>query len=245
MVALLVKAWMKVAETLDRKWGWNHLPKPLAIVTLIGLRMTLRRENLYDTTGVTVGWGPEKPVPGRSLVRSADGTGTDPHHPAMGSAETRFGRNVPIAETYPQDVSSPNPRTVSNDLLARKDFIPAETANLLLASWLQFEVHDWMSHGNNEVENPWEIELDEDDPWPVHPMAIRKTRIDPTNDGEPPTYRNTETHWWDASQVYGSSPMIEKMIRTFIGGHVQLTPDGIVPFDPPTWRLSRASTSPG
>ena len=233
MLALLVKVWMKIADALDRKWGWNHLPKPLAVFTLIGVRMTLRRQNLYDTTGVTVGWGPEKPVPGRSLVRSADGAGTDPHHPAMGSAETRFGRNVPIDETYPQDVSVPNPRTVSTELLARKDFIPATTANLLLASWLQFEVHDWMSHGNNEIDNPWEIELDDDDPWPVHPMTIRRTRIDPTNDGGPPTYRNTETHWWDASQVYGSSPIIEKMIRTFSGGHLQLTPDGVVPFDPP------------
>ena len=122
---------------------------------------------------------------------------------------------------------------MSSELLARREFIPATTLNLLAAAWLQFEVHDWMSHGTNDIENPWEIELDEDDPWPQHPMQVRRTHVDPTTDGGPPTYRNTETHWWDASQVYGSSPIIEKMIRTFSRGHVKLTPEGIVPFDPP------------
>jgi len=226
---------MWVAEKIDRKYHWDDLPKPLAIFTLIGLRVKLRRKNLYDTTGVMVGWGPETPVPGRSLVRSADGTGTDPNHPAMGSAHTRFGRNVPIDCTYPRDVLTPNPRTVSKELLARREFIPATSLNLLVASWLQFEVHDWMSHGSNELDNPWEVDLDDDDPWPEHPMRIRRTQADPTAtaDGGPPTFRNTETHWWDASQVYGSGPEIEHLIRTRSGGHVVLTPEGLVPFDPP------------
>jgi hypothetical protein len=227
------KAYIKVAAALDWKYDWDDLPKPIALLTLTGVRMRLRRENLFDTTGTTVGWGPETPVPGRSLVRSSDGTGTDPNHPEMGSAGTRFGRNVPIDDTYPVNVLRPNPRTVSSELLARKDFIPATTLNLLAAAWLQFEVHDWMSHGTNEVDDPWLVELDDDDPWPVHPMQIRRTKVDPTSDGGPPTYRNTETHWWDASQVYGSSPIIEKIIRTYSGGRVKLSPSGVVPFDPP------------
>lgn len=234
---ILKKTYMRVAEALDRRYDWDALPKPIALLTLIGLRLKLRRENLYDTTGVTVGWGPETPVPDRSLARSPDGTGTDPNHPEMGAAQTRFGRNVPIDDTYPHDVMTPNPRLVSRELLARREFIPATTLNLLVASWLQFEVHDWMSHGTNEVENPWLVELETDDPWPTHPMEIRRTRQDPTHDGGPPTYRNTETHWWDASQVYGSNEKVEQLIRTGKGGHVALTPDGRVPFDPPNMDL--------
>jgi hypothetical protein len=231
---IVKRAFMGLTGTLDRRFGWDHLPKPLALITLTGLRMTLRRHNLFDTSGTTVGWGPELPPAGpRSLVRSPDGTGTDPVHPDMGSVRSRFGRNVPIDDTYRQDVLKPNPRTVSLELLARREFIPANTLNLLAAAWLQFEVHDWMSHGTNEVNDPWEVELDDDDPWPDHPMKIRRTPVDPTTDGGPPTYRNTETHWWDASQVYGSSPVIEKMIRTYSGGHVQLTSNGLLPFDPP------------
>jgi len=232
---LIKKAFMRVTTWLDQRRGWDRLPKPLALLTLIGLRMTLRRQNLFDTTGESVRWGPELPPAGqRSMVRTPDGTGTDPLLLAMGSAGTRFGRNVPIEGTYPQGVLSPNPRTISSELLARKEFIPASTLNLLVASWLQFEVHDWMSHGTNEIDNPWEIDLDDDDPWPVHPMQIRRTQVDTTSDGGPPTYRNTETHWWDASQVYGSGPIIEKMIRVNVGGRLKLTPNGNVPFDPPS-----------
>jgi hypothetical protein len=232
------KGFMWFTGTIDRKYKWHRMPKPLAIVTLIGLRMTLRRQNLYDTSGSPVGWGPESPPSSwRSLVRTADGTGTDPHHPEMGSAGTRFGRNVPLDETYPRDVLTPNPRVVSKELLARKQFIPATTLNLLAASWLQFEVHDWMSHGPNQVEEPWEVELDPDDEWAEHPMRIPRTRADPTSDGGPPTYRNTETHWWDASQVYGSNEIIEKIIRTGTKGHVKLNEEGVIPFDPPTLKL--------
>ena len=230
----LKKGFMRLTGALDRRFGWDHLPKPVALVTLVGLRMTLRRHNLFDTSGTTVGWGPELPPPGpRSLVRSSDGTGTDPLHPHMGAVGAPFGRNVPIDDTYRQNVSEPNPRTVSRELLARKQFIPATTLNLLAAAWLQFEVHDWMSHGDNELEGPWEIELKEDDPWPQHPMQIRRTHVGSTTDGGPPTYRNTETHWWDASQLYGSNREIEKMLRTFSRGHLKLTAEGELPFDPP------------
>ena len=230
------KQYMRVAEALDRKYGWDHLPKPLALFSLIGIRVKLRRQNLFDTTGTTVGWGPETPVPGRALFRSADGTGTDPNQPEMGAANTRFGRNVPIEGTYPKDVLEPNPRVVSRELLSRKEFVPATSVNLLVAAWLQFEVHDWMSHGSNPRDDPFEVDLGDDDQWPERPMRIRRTRPDPTwdtSDGGPPTYRNTESHWWDASQVYGSSPAVQEMLRTHEGGHLKLTADGIVPVDPP------------
>jgi hypothetical protein len=228
------KFFMWLTGTLDRRFGWDRLPKPVALMTLTGLRMTLRRHNLYDTTGEAANWGPELPPPGpRSLVRTSDGTDNDPAIPDMGSAGSRFGRNVPPQVTYPFHVLVPNPRTVSEELLARDEFIPATTLNLLAAAWLQFEVHDWMSHGTNEPDDPWLVELADDDPWPERPMQIRRTKADPTSDGQPPTYRNTETHWWDASQVYGSSPIIEKLLRTGTGGHVVLSPEGVIPFDPP------------
>ena len=88
------KVLMRAAGLLDRKWGWARLPIRLSIVTLIGLRETLRRENLFDPAGVTVGWGPERPAPLRSLARTLDGAGTDPRHRAMGSAGSnlRVGR---------------------------------------------------------------------------------------------------------------------------------------------------------
>ena len=40
-----------VAQVLDEPFGWQKLPKPLGIVTLIGLRDRLRERNLHSTGG--------------------------------------------------------------------------------------------------------------------------------------------------------------------------------------------------
>jgi hypothetical protein len=75
----------------------------------------------------------------------------------MGMANARFGRNAPLAQTFgeePPSLYDPNPRVISRELLARKEFIPAETVNLFLAAWLQFMVHDWLSHGVNDKQSP-------------------------------------------------------------------------------------------
>ena len=37
------------AEIVDRRRGWDKLPLPVAMLTLIGLRNRLREKNLYDT----------------------------------------------------------------------------------------------------------------------------------------------------------------------------------------------------
>ena len=72
----------------------------------------------------------------------------------MGSAETRFGRNAPLPLTFGEispGIYEPNPRRISRDLLARREFVPATTLNVLLPAWLQFMVHDWFSHGLNDT----------------------------------------------------------------------------------------------
>ena len=227
-----------IAGWLDEHVRWDHLPTPVAVATLEGLRSTLREENLFDTGG-----DPDPSLPPMvpddprwDGARSPDGSHNDPQRPAMGMAGMRFGRNVPIPDTWPEPderVMTPNPRTVSRRLMTRETFQPATILNVLAAAWLQFEVHDWFSHGRNEQANPWVVALDEDDPWPQHPMTVLRTRKDPTSDpDEPPTYRNTETHWWDASQVYGSDPAFEAKLRTGVDGKLILSPQGTIPIDP-------------
>ena len=100
----------------------------------------------------------------------------------MGSLGSRFGRNVPLECTVPspRTAARAEPAHVSRELLTRKEFIPATTLNLLAGAWIQFEVHDWFSHGKNETENPWVVPLDDDDPWPENPMQIQRTRRDPS-----------------------------------------------------------------
>src|ERR1700749_4320178 len=71
--------------------------------------------------------------------------------------------------------------------------------------WIQFEVHDWFSHGTVTTQ-PWAIPLENDDPWPTRPMSIERTAPDPSPDPDgPPTFVTQDTHWWDSSQIYGGS----------------------------------------
>jgi hypothetical protein len=210
--------------------------------------MRLRERNLYDTAPAP----PVKVSPpddGRHLTaRTADGTFNDLENPAMGSAETRFGRNVPVELTYPENdwaLLKPSPRTVSRELMTRHQFLPATTLNVLAGAWLQFMIRDWFSHGKSETENPWKVELAEDDPWiQERPMRIMRTRKDPTHlpeDSSPPTYLNTETHWWDGSQLYGSNAEAQKRVRSGEDGKLLVGPDGMLPRE----LVGQASKEPG
>ena len=108
-------------------------------------------------------------------------------------------------------------------------------------------IHDWFSHGQRARRNPWEVELAPDDDWPEHPMRIMRTigRPDPTaSAARPPTYVNTESHWWDASQIYGSSAELPDVLRTGEGGKLRRRARRLVPL-PPTTRLRPADVSPG
>jgi hypothetical protein len=222
-----------LAEAVDRRFGWDRLPKPIAMLVLIGLRNILRKKNLYDT-----GRGPlDRPDvndhPRYLTARTLDGTFNNLDDPLMGALGSRFGRNVPLEFTVREkDPLDPNPRLVSRELLTRKEFIPATTLNLLAGAWIQFEVHDWFSHGKNETENPWVVPLDADDPWPQHPMEIQRTRRDPSADPTgPPTFVTDDTHWWDASQIYGRDPAFASAIRSGEHGKLRLDDRGLIPQD--------------
>ena len=217
---MLEQWYSSLTEWVDRRIGWSKLPWPLGLLVILGLRFRLRARNLYDSGRGAL----DVPPPGDEwhvdhlTARTIDGTYNDLEEPLMGGLGSRFGRNVPLDHAYPDPddrLLEPDPRRVSLELLTRDEFIPATTLNLLAGAWIQFEVHDWFSHGQNEAENPWRIELAKDDPWPQHPMEIQRTRRDPSSDpAGPPTFVTADTHWWDGSQIYGSDPVFAKAIRS-------------------------------
>jgi Animal haem peroxidase len=202
-------------------------------------------------------------------AREADGYYDDLHDPEMGSGSTcdanapvagvvvasnpgaRFGRNVPLKYVTPDplpELLRPSPREISRRLLARDTFKPATILNYLAAAWIQFETHDWFFHGQPIRGNEFEVPIEPDDAqWLPGPMRIRRTRPDPTrgpNDGKgPPTYVNAESHWWDASQIYGSSPATVERLRHEDNdpnkphvphGRIFTEPDSLLPTDPAT-----------
>ena len=138
--------------------------------------------------------------------------------PKMGAAKTRFGRNV-SHEHWGADktLGDPSPREVSLKLMTRQGFRPATTLNLLAAAWIQFQVHDWFNHDTDRKNGHIPVPLKCGDPWHENPMKIERTTPDetrpPGSPQDPPTFLNTETHWWDASQLYGSNLRRQKELR--------------------------------
>ena len=82
----------------------------------------------------------------------------------------------------------PNPHVISRTLMRRREFVPATTLNLLAAAWIQFQMHDWFTHGR-EPDDPIEVDLPDGHAWPENPMRIPRTRQDPTRADRTPTCR--------------------------------------------------------
>ena len=227
----------RIAQVADHRFGWHKLPTPLGLAVLTGVRNVLRQRNLCDTDKL-----PSKDVepvppwePRYATIRTPDGTYNDLSDPAMGRAGARFGRNIPLDKAHLDRAAlmEPNPRTVSRELMTRHEFQAVEGLNALVAAWLQFMIHDWFSHGHAATGDVWQVPLVDDDPWPEHPMPIPKTPADPTRpdaaDGQPPSFVNTETHWWDGSSLYGNSLEHQKKVRSGTDGKLRIGPDSLLP----------------
>lgn len=267
---------------LNKRLDWYQLPTWLAVINLAALRETMRIRNLHGTNEIPVtnpaglinGGRPPVGSPEDLFLRRDDGCFNDLANPSMGRGSTtsdasgdqmlhdkshpgsRLGRNVPLESVFPNlpALMTPSPRQISQTLLARREFLPAPTLNLIAAAWIQFQVHDWFNHGEPVEANPFEVPLAADDAWRQEfgRMKVRRTRPDPTRsyDSEaaqvkagatkplPPTYVNSETHWWDASQIYGSSHAATERLRTLADGsrapdgQLALDQSGNLPIDP-------------
>src|SRR5947209_17494103 len=180
--SLFTRFFTWITRKIDWRIGWYRLPVPLGLLDLIGLRILLRQKNLYDTALATKSThqSPPRDDTRYLIARTADGTYNDLDIPTMGSVGTRFGRNVPLNHAYPDEsaILIPNPRVISLELLTRDTFQPATSLSLLAASWVQFMIHDWFSHGKNQKKNPWEVPLAEDDPCRnIQCESFARTRI--------------------------------------------------------------------
>ena len=190
---------------LNRVRPWHRLPCAAVLLNLSLLRRRLRRHNLIDT---------DVPDARRSQVRVPPGGPACPT--SAGCAATTNGEHNDLSAPAdgcgrrplrPQHAgcagppAGPDPIAVSERLLARETFLPAESLNVLAAAWIQFQVHDWVNRAR-------------------HPLGVRSIEV-PITDGRP--WRNTVdgpqenvmriaaddgdgnavSHWWDGSEVYG------------------------------------------
>ena len=172
----------------------------------------------------------------RSLnARTEDGTCNNLDNPAEGAALRRFGRNVELsaAQGETDTLLVPNPRDVSNSVMAREEFKPATSVNFMATSWIQFMVHDWVDHNVDEVGDPIIVPLPAGDELGSGELSIKRTKADPTRTTDeaayPASYRNRNTHWWDGSQLYGSNKEQSDAIRAFSGGRLTVNDDNTIP----------------
>lgn len=215
---------------------WYEFPSLiLQTGSLARLRGELRERNLHEAPKMRPRPNGAEPPDGVLGARTPDGSWNDLDDPMMGATGTGFGRNVPLSMTRPnrKRLLDPNPRDISERLMARDTFKPAGIINALAAAWLQFENHNWFFHGNGLPDDVIEVPLRDSDDWPERPMRIRATQPMAGTAKNPrdraPLYANLETHWWDASQIYGSGPDRQAEVRTFKDGKVHIDEAGRLP----------------
>src|SRR5258708_4778966 len=127
--------------------------------------------------------------------------------------------------------------------LSNCDYQKAPFFNVLAAFWIQFMTHDWFSHleeGHNDTEfmkTRCETQRVNNTLQPLSPDDIRRLGCRPDDridrsyvpqstapgtftsggqnylDRAPKTMRNTNTAWWDASQIYGYDNVSVKRVK--------------------------------
>ena len=249
MVASVI--WDAATRTVGKNYrgevwtNWYRKPISTGILTLAHMRDTLNRANLRSTypPGVKTGFAPaDLPRPnGVTHFRTADGSWNRLDNPKEGAAGTRFPRNVAnssIRRPTDEELLSPNPRTISRKLLTRGETMKeVPFLNLLAASWIQFQTHDWVNHGEMLQRDVIELPLDDDDPartqFHQKSIFVGRTQADPTRreygESTPVTHINEVTHWWDGSQLYGSDQATQDRLRSGVDGKLRLRDDNTLP----------------
>ncbi|MEA2484227.1 MAG: hypothetical protein QOC55_2174 [Thermoleophilaceae bacterium] len=240
--SLSARALHAVFGRVNKKRQWYEMPTtPLRALNLLALRLDLRDFNLFDTSVPIRKKGIEEPPPEVLTARQPDGTWNDLNDPGMGSNKSAFSRNINPKRIKPEKtplLHEPSARKVSLELMTRDEFKPAVNLNVLAAAWIQFENHNWFFHGRGEAEETMEVPLEDGDSWHESPMHVRRSLPLPAHQGRGDSgnesglgkidydFANTETHWWDGSQLYGATPEKQKSLRTMTDGKLKLTDDG-------------------
>ena len=218
---LMIRLLEPVFRFVNRHQPWYRLPSvSLELIQLALFRQVLRKDNLIDTAthpAITEVRQPsEDQIPEElRLYRTYDGSYNDLSSPEMGKLGAAFGRNLE-PQYLAHLLDTPNPATVSRELLYREKFIPATTLNILAAAWIQFQVHDWVQHGHYPLgqkdisvalpaSQTWRNQVDGPDEHVMRIARDQPLQEAPAGQPESLVFGNTTSHWWDGSEVYGNT----------------------------------------
>lgn len=91
---------------------------------------------------------------------------------------------------------------------------------------------------SSQSDEDYDIPLPKGDSWPHPKMLLPRTKPDEVPNPTPtdlkcPGYKNTNTAWWDSSQIYGSDETVTQTLRDMHpDGKLKLTTEGRVQFLP-------------
>lgn len=217
--------WFKVDgfDASNPEWFKMQIIKGLLYIAKVG-------KNLHDRALYSTGEDLQKNIKctdSNIRYRTADGSCNDLEKPLMGAAKTYFSRNMPAQNYREKEVDSdPSPRELSLELMTRHKFKPATKTNFLAATYFQFVIHDWFAHSKDDTDLKI-IKLNANDPLTLaygqKYMAYPSTPVDGTTSTGLKAYKNEVTHWFDASQVYGSDQITQNKLRSFIDGKLKLS----------------------
>ncbi|QLY24721.1 peroxidase family protein [Bdellovibrio sp. KM01] len=202
----------------DTPWTtWSEKNEISGLLVLKKVRDSLLAGNLHDPHVGYFGYAPIDCSKTNTNFRSADGSCTDLKDGHIGAAGVAFGRNVSpdfIDKDAPNKIMVPNPALVSKEFFTRDEFKPVPFLNMIAGVWIQFMNHDWLTHGPNKVENPYRVK----GPDGVEHIVDRTKDNSSTHaqykDGFDKVSANDVSHWWDASQIYGSNKEDQLKLRT-------------------------------
>ena len=172
--------------------------------------------------------------------RSIDGSDNNLSMPAMGAAHTQLLRL--FLPRYQNGLDSlagsdrPNPRAISNYLVAQLDETPNPHRNSdFLWQWGQFLDHDIDLTDGVEPAEPANIAIPADDLYfvPGSEMAFNRSLHDhAANPSLPRQQINEITAWIDASNVYGSDATRAMALRTMDGsGRMKTSRGRLLPYN--------------
>ncbi|MFN8791514.1 MAG: peroxidase family protein [Bdellovibrionales bacterium] len=205
----------------DREWYRKSLVQGLIYYSKV--KNFLLEHNVLPVEDARPSSGAE--CRGQTQYRSFEGFCNDLTIPMSGSKGTAFSRNMKSAYSLRQSGTEPDPRLISRKLMTREKFIPNRFSNLLAASFLQFTIHDWVHHEEN-YQDLDEIPLSSEDPifqqTGQTSLLVPKTVAKGTGRSGIPLYRNSTSHWFDASQIYGTTKEEAAKLREFSGGRLKV-----------------------
>jgi peroxidase len=181
-------------------------------------------------------------TPVASTIRSVDGTGNNLANPAWGAVGQALLRLAPAAYSdglsAPAGTSRPSARVISNTLSTHGDADIPNSKNLSAFAylWGQFIDHDLdLTNTGTDAVN---IAVPSGDPYfdpnSTGTQTIGFTRslaVAGTGATSARQQANFITAYIDGSMVYGSDPVRAAALRTFTGGQLKTSANGMLPYN--------------